>query len=144
VVKTGITTAIRLAYSSTVKMAIELIKSFLQQANAMGTRSTVLTDLRWFAAIILSALLGAIKFTAPYWVLVFLLIILGLIALVYLSAYIYFGIKCPDALRSEKFTLSKLAIERSVIGDSLAGFIDPSKSGAPLNLPISTPKKENE
>jgi len=35
-------------------MAIELIRSFLQQANATGTRSTALTDLRWFAAIAFS------------------------------------------------------------------------------------------
>lgn len=125
-------------------MAIELIRSFLEQANATGTRSTVLTDLRWFAAIVLSALLVAFKVTAPFWMLIMLACLLGLISLVYLTAYIYFGLRNPDALRSERFTLSKLAIERSITGDNLAGFVDPSTDPRVLNIPASPPKEIKE
>jgi hypothetical protein len=124
-------------------MAIELIRSFLQQANATGTRSTVLTDLRWFAAIAVAALLGGLKVNAPFWVLVLLASLLGLISLVYLAAYIYFGIRSPDALRSEKFTLSKLAIEKSITGDNLSGLIDPQSQNTPMHKLPSTTKKEN-
>lgn len=108
-------------------MAIELIRSFLQQAMASGSKSTVLTDLRWFAAIVFSALLVAAGIQAPVWILILLSVILCLICVVYLAAYIFFAFRSPDYLRSEKFTLSKMAIERSVKGDSLAGFIESEK-----------------
>ena len=122
-------------------MAIELLRSFLQQATASGSKSTVLTDLRWFIGIISSAFLISIGVKGPEWVTAFLACILGLGCLIYFAAYIYFGLKAPDALRSEKFTLSKLAIEKSVTGDNISGFIDPALTGTVLNLPASTPKE---
>jgi hypothetical protein len=124
-------------------MAAELLRAFLQQASATGTRSTVLSDLRWFFAIVISALLVGLKVNAPLWILILLACFAGLIALIYLASYIYFGLRNPDALRSEKFTLSKLAIERSVVGDNLSGFIDPAIDAHALNLPSTTPKKED-
>ncbi len=108
-------------------MAIEFFRSFLQQANATGTRSTALTDLRWFAAIVISALLISLKFNAPDWILYALISLLGLISLIYLGAYIFFAIYDRDALRSEKYTLTKMAIEKSITGDNLSGLIDPEK-----------------
>jgi hypothetical protein len=123
-------------------MAIELIRSFLQQANATGTKSTALSDLRWFTGLVLTALLIALKFNAISWILISLVVLLGLISVVYLAVYIFFALKSPDALRSEKFTLSKLAIERSVTGDNITGFIDPAVDKRALNLPATTPKKE--
>jgi hypothetical protein len=33
-------------------MAIELLRSFLQQATATGSKSTVLSDLKWFAGVL--------------------------------------------------------------------------------------------
>jgi len=41
----------------------------------------------------------------------------------YLVAYFVLLFVDRDALRSERFTLSKLAIEKSVTGDSLKGFV---------------------
>lgn len=125
-------------------MAIELLRSFLQQATATGSKSTVLTDLRWFIGIISSAFLVSLGVKAPFWVTVFLACILGLACLIYFAAYIYFGLKSPDSLRSEKFTLSKLAIERSVTGDNISGFIDPMLDKGNLHLPASTPKELKE
>lgn len=40
----------------------------------------------------------------------------------YLTSYGFFAIKNPDSLRSEKYNLSKMALERSITGDTLAGF----------------------
>jgi hypothetical protein len=42
--------------------------------------------------------------------------------LAFLVAYFILLFVDRDALRSERFTLSKLAIEKSVTGDSLRGF----------------------
>jgi len=123
-------------------MPIELIQSFLQQANATGTKSTVLTDLRWFTFIVISGLLVAIKTSAPEWVLILFSVLLCLVALLYISAYIFFAIRSPDALRSEKYTLTKMAIEHSMKGDNLSGLIDSERDTKVPELPANTLKKD--
>jgi hypothetical protein len=123
-------------------MAIEFFTSLLQQANSTGTRSTALSDLRWFLAILTAAFIVAIKLAAPDWALILIACLMGLSALVYLSIYVYFATNSPDALRSERFTLSKLQIEKSITGDNLGGFIDPLKEVTVLDSKGITPKKE--
>ena len=46
---------------------------------------------------------------------------------IFLGSYIYFAMKQPDALRSEKFTLSKMAMEKNLIGDNRAGLVEVSE-----------------
>ena len=58
---------------------------------------------------------------APQWTIIAMITFLALTILIYLGSYIYFALKNPDALRSEKFTLSKIAIEKNLIGDSNVG-----------------------
>jgi hypothetical protein len=44
-----------------------------------------------------------------------------------LVAYVYFGFKNPDSLRSESYSLVKTALEKKYLGDSLSGmkeFVD--------------------
>jgi len=41
----------------------------------------------------------------------------------YLVAYIYFGSTDKDALRSEKYSIQKLAIQKGFIGDDQVGYI---------------------
>jgi hypothetical protein len=101
-----------------------------------------LTDLRWLIFVLLTGLLAAPKLKAPGWVIVLLATAFGIVFLIYLAAYVYFALKAPDALRSEKFTLSKLAIEKSVKGDNIAGFIDPTKELPPPSL--SAPKQPED
>jgi hypothetical protein len=55
-----------------------------------------------------------------------------------LASYIYFAFRHPDALRSEKFTLSKIALEKNLIGDSRVGLLeieDMEKSSKAVALP---------
>lgn len=120
-------------------MAIELLSSFLQRATASGAKSTVLTELKWFAGIAFAALLLAAQMSTPSWILIGISAVAGLVSLLFLSAYIYFAIRSPDSLRSERFTLSKMAIERSIKGDNLSGLIDPDK---PLQLPASETREQ--
>ena len=102
---------------------IELFRSFLQQATAQGSRSTALNPLGWALGIVLSALLLAARISnLPTWVIPVLGSSAGVIVVAYVVAYFILLFKNPDALRSERFTLSKLAIEKSVTGDSLRGF----------------------
>jgi hypothetical protein len=51
-------------------------------------------------------------------------------------AYFFLLFNDRDALRSERFTLSKMAIEKSVTGDSLKGFIVQGLDGSRA-LPIT-------
>ncbi len=39
----------------------------------------------------------------------------------YMLSYLYFMFKDPDALRSENYSLEKLAIQRGLAGDSTSG-----------------------
>lgn len=121
---------------------IEFIRSFLQQASAQGSRSTALNPLGWALTIALSALLVAVVEHAQAYITGILATFAGIILLTYLAAYIYFMIKDPDALRSEKFTLSKLAIERSITGDNIAGFFEPDEQS--FMLPAVEPKPKSD
>jgi hypothetical protein len=75
-------------------------------------------------------------------VLLAVLLVLG--CLLYIGAYVYFAWRAPDYLRSEKYTLSKLAIEKSVKGDNIRGFIDPiyEQRAIPPKEPKDEPKDE--
>jgi hypothetical protein len=49
---------------------------------------------------------------------------LVLLVLGFLGAYAYFALNNPDALRTERYTLTKLAIEQHLRGDDLAGITE--------------------
>jgi hypothetical protein len=110
---------------------IELIRSFLQQASVQGSRSTVLNPIGWAFALVLSALLASAWAQAPFWVVVLFAVFASLILIVFLISYIYCMVNDRDALRSERFSLSKMAIERSVVGDTLKGFSEVQKGEPP-------------
>jgi hypothetical protein len=102
----------------------ELIRAFLSQAKASGGRSTALQPLGWLTATLALGLVLAAASNAPVWSTVLFGISLGGSVLLYLSAYVYFALKNPDALRSEKFTLSKMALEKNLIGDNRFGLLE--------------------
>jgi hypothetical protein len=90
--------------------------------------------------LVLLAILGALREGAPVWVLAILAAFGVVFVLAFTSAYFFLMIKNPDALRSEKFQLSKIAIERSMIGDNITGFLEPEKQ--PLTLPSAESKAD--
>jgi hypothetical protein len=114
------------------------LKQLLQQAEAQGSKSTALSPIGWLFGIAVSGLLGGIYAGAPTAVTVLLSTCVGGAALLYGGAYCYFMLTNVDALRSEKFTITKLAIEHSIKGDNLTGLID--GDDLPKILP---PRNEN-
>ena len=123
---------------------IELFRSLLQQATAQGSRANALNPLAWAFALALSALLVAARISgAPQWLLVLLGIAVAATGLGFIVAYFILLFVDRDALRSERFTLSKLAIEKSVTGDSLRGFtaIDVSDQGV-LSAPAEATQQQ--
>jgi hypothetical protein len=124
--------------------SVELIRSFLERADAQGSRSTVLTPLGWLTAMLLSGFIAVLIIQAPLWATTSIGITLGVCVFLYLAAYTYFAFKNPELLRSEKFTLSKMAIERSITGDNLSGLVDPASQRQALQLRPSTTEKTGE
>lgn len=107
-----------------------------EQVNATAWRSDVLKPLAWLIAM-LALLVALLAFArAPEWLLVWaassLIGTIGLYALIYALCFFI----DRDALRSESYSLNKLAIEHKLIGDSEVGLSLPS------DVPEATPTNE--
>ena len=102
-----------------------LIRSFLSQANARGARSTALHSLQWALGLLLACLPPLLLAKAPEWLIGLVIALVVAVLLVFLVAYVYLLLRNPDALRSEEFSLSKMAMERGLVGDNLSGLSDP-------------------
>ena len=97
--------------------------SMLHQALASGSRSTVLKPLGWLVALTLTGAIGAFRLTATPWFSNTLGALCLLSIGLYFAAYIYFAITDKDALRSEKYSIQKMAIQKGFIGDDQTGYI---------------------
>ncbi|MBS0374920.1 MAG: hypothetical protein JSR73_10075 [Proteobacteria bacterium] len=88
-----------------------------------GGKSTALQALLWLCAILTAPVAWGLRygFGGPEW----LQIALGLswvaTVIVGLGSFIYLLVNDRDALRSESFTLGKMAIERGLLGDDRSG-----------------------
>jgi len=102
---------------------LAIFKAIFHQATAYGTRSTVLNPLGWLTATLLPATIGSFYFKTPTWLGIILAILSFLSVLLYFFSYVYFMFKDSDALRSEKFSLQKLLIEKGFFGDDIKGVI---------------------
>jgi hypothetical protein len=102
-----------------------MLQHFFSHANASGARSTALYALQWVIGLFLSALALLVFSGAPPWLLILVGLALSVVLVVFLGAYLYLLLRNPDALRSEHFSLSKMAIEKGLVGDNVQGLIDP-------------------
>jgi len=97
----------------------------LEQADSVAhSRSSVLVPLQWLFVIFMVFFIALILVKAPTWAIVGCGFCLFLLFLVAIAAYIYFGLRSPDALRSEQYSLSKYAMERGLYGDSDSGMVE--------------------
>jgi hypothetical protein len=93
------------------------------------------------------ALIAALRYQAPTWLLIalFVLFLLPIVAL--LVAFFYCLLSGKDnlveALRTEHYSIQKLAIEKGFVGDSLAGVFNPedAPSAKALASPAESPKE---
>lgn len=100
-----------------------MIKEFLQKAIVNGNKSTILLPLRWLIGLSFSATLIAVLIKAPNWMTIMFSIVSGLAIILFLYAYIYSLLNNPENLRSEKYTIQRMAIERGIFGDDIVGQI---------------------
>lgn len=97
---------------------------FLQRALASGSRSTVLKPLAWLIGLCASASIASFSFSSPVWLGSMFGVLGGVTIVLYFVSYIYFGITDKDALRSERYSIQKLAIQRGLVGDDDVGYIE--------------------
>ena len=102
---------------------IAFLKALFHQTTAYGTRSTVLNPLGWFISILLIGTIASFYYKLPTWIGIALAIITFSSTFIYLICYIYCMVKDRDALRSEKFSIQKLLIEKGFFGDDIQGLI---------------------
>lgn len=98
-----------------------MIKELLNKSDASGSKSTILKPLTWFISIIIAGIVLLIKIGSPAWLIIMFSIIMGLSILIFFFAYVYCLFTDKDAIRSEKYSIQKLAIEKGLYGDSVSG-----------------------
>ena len=96
----------------------------LEKATAQTSRSTVVGPLIVVLGILLAGTLGSFLVGAPLWLNLGLSISSALILFLFGGAYLYFMFRSPDALRSEKFSIQKMVIERGLLGDDTTDLLD--------------------
>jgi hypothetical protein len=100
----------------------KLVKTLFQQAMTQVSRSTVLSPLGWALLISGGGLPLSFSVNAPKWASVLFGIAFGLAFLLYLMSYSFCLAKDRDALRSEIFSIKKMAIEKGFVGIACLGF----------------------
>ena len=116
---------------------LQFAASMREQMHATLSRSDVLKALVWPIGILLTAIVSLSYGNTPQWLLYVLTGLLVLFTILYIGAYLYCLINNPDSLRSEKYSLHKMAIERGVFGDDKMGIIDSEPAKAERMLTIS-------
>lgn len=105
-------------------MPLDRLWSLFHQSSARGTRSTVLAPMTWALSLLIAGLLIGPRVGLPPWGMILLGVGIGILMVNFLAMSWYFAIKDPDALRSERFILTKLAMHRrNFEGDNLVGFV---------------------
>jgi hypothetical protein len=83
-----------------------------------------LKPLAWLVGLLLTALIISFPADAPTWVTACLLVGIGLSVFLYMASYVFCLFHDRDALRSERYSLHKMAIEAGIYGDSRTGLIE--------------------
>ena len=73
-------------------------------------------------ALLIVGLLSSVQLNAADWITILLGVSSAVVLALGLVAYIYLLVNDRDALRSERFTLAKMSIERGLMGDTASGF----------------------
>lgn len=117
---------------------MELLRELLSRSTADGSRTNALNHLQWMLTAVLVSVLIAFYQKAPDVLIYFLCAILIVLLVAYLVTHFYFMVRNPDALRSEKFTIEKMALERGLVGDNLSGVRKPNARDQ-FEYPTPTP-----
>jgi len=94
-------------------MPFDHFLSLLQHSSGGASRSTALAPLNWLTLTLVAAVLGCLAYGNHTWICNAIFGLIALVVLSFLGVYIYLIIHNPDATRSEKFTLEKMALQQA-------------------------------
>lgn len=117
------------------------VRALFNQMTAGGSRSTVLGPIGWMMPICVLATLASVEYEAPAWLTEMFAAFTALTFLLYLIAYVYCLFTDKDALRSERYSIQKMAIEKGLIGDDNIGLIPAEEYGPGKILQLSVEDK---
>lgn len=113
------------------------IKELFERSDTSGSKSTILKPLTWLISILIGGFIFLINFKAPNWTIILFSIVICIILILFIFVYIFCLIKDRDALRSEKYSIQKMAIEKGIIGDNLSGIVPDSLISRLTNRDLS-------
>lgn len=125
-------------------MGITGIKEFFERSDASGSRSTILKPLTWFLSLFVGGLILVIKIEAPTWTVILLAVVLCIGIGIFIFTYIFCLFKDRDALRSEKYSIQKMAIEKGIVGDNITGILDEDKILKIVSKDLSNESEKGE
>jgi len=120
---------------------MDWLQLVLTLTGAGRAKTTVLRPLAWIITLLLSGTIAAFALKIPDSVGITFLVLLVFCIFLYFYSYIFFMHKDPDQLRTENYSLQRLAIEKGVVGDSLKGVFD-SKIGHSLEKRVGAEMKK--
>lgn len=97
-------------------------KDFIEKEDR--SKSTILKPLGWLLGICVPLLGTALYLKAENILVYGISVIILLIIVIYIAVYLHAYFTNQDALRSENYTLTKMAIEKSAFGDSQVGVVE--------------------
>lgn len=119
---------------------LRLFSALREQMHASLSRSDILRALIWPIGILMTGIVGLVGTGAPHWLLVLFSALFVGGMMLYGGAYLYCLINDRDSLRSETYTLHKMAIEHGIYGDSRTGLIEPGDPQLPRIPPPPEPE----
>lgn len=102
------------------KVVNKLFSNF-GEVNGINAKSTAMSPILWMFGISFTGSGLLYWVTKQIIVLYFCFSLIAIIALVALGIYIYFSIKDPDRLQSEKFIERKMLLQQGKLGDDKTG-----------------------
>jgi hypothetical protein len=100
----------------------------LQDAMAIGGRSSALRPLLWVLAIVMGAVVAASEMDIPVYATGILLSLLCITVTFMLCACGFLLVTNPDGLRTVHFKLYPMAVEKSLVGDNRRGLLPPGEA----------------
>ena len=124
---------------------MQFVSTLREQMHATLSRSDVLKPIAWLVGLLVTLTLGLAFGRVPHWLLMVSASLLGVSVALYVGAYLFCLLMDRDALRSEKYSLQKMAIEHGIYGDSRIGIIEPDTTNPKMiGQTEASPKSEAE
>jgi hypothetical protein len=127
-----------------LRIMVDRLQEFLRSQLESSSRSSAMGNANWLIGILVTATVGLVKYGAPTWMQAgFLILDVGFVGY-YAYIHRHFALHNSDALRSEKYHLSKMAIERGLYGDNVRGLIQGDAVSDSPDVPLKRLGSDSE